>query len=65
MQAENIDQLLTKLRQLLRAQYDRGGEDALKRVSGSAKAPSNRTLRTASKSTGKSARGAGRAASHQ
>jgi hypothetical protein len=62
MPAENIDELLAKLRQLLRAQYDRGGQDALKRFSGSAKGTPNRSLRTSSKPAVKSARGPGRSA---
>lgn len=44
MAVRSVDSLLAEFRQLLQAQYDRGGKDALKRfLSAAAKESSNRT----------------------
>lgn len=62
MTEKNVDQLLTELRQLLQTEYERGGQDALRRILSAVKQHPDRKLREMPAPAGKSIRGGSRAA---
>lgn len=65
MATKNVDHLLAELRQLLQTQYDRGGQDALRRILTAAKKSSNRKGGIIPKRKTQLARSVSRSANHQ
>ena len=62
MTEKSVEQLLAELRKMLKTQYERGGEEALRRILSVAKDTRSSKLRPTPEHAGKSARGDSKAA---